>query len=139
MNELYESLLQAAERRKRAGVLTIMETQKAHLDAAKARRTAAEQRHEEKAAKERAESEERSKNLRAAIENQTRETEEKRAAHIARLKEAAAERKLGGLGKPTTEAQAAQHELNRLRAVEHGAMVAQLSGQIAGRDATGGK
>jgi sugar phosphate isomerase/epimerase len=137
MDDLQKALLEAAARRKAAGVLTIPEAQNAHLEAAKARRAEAKQRREEALNRSDAEAEKRNALLRETIERQGREFREKRAALIARLEEAASKR-AGLLQRPTPEAEAAKQMLDGIRGAEAAAEITRIE-RSALSDALGGK
>jgi hypothetical protein len=132
MDDLQKSLLEASARRRRAGILTIAETQIARDEAAKARRAAAKQRQEELRAKMNAESQARANALRETVERQALEATENRKRLIALLEEAASKRTLRGLGKPTSEAETAQRELQRLRNIEAGEEITRIERSIIG-------
>jgi hypothetical protein len=132
MHEMQKALLEAADRRRKAGILTIDEAITARNEAAKARRAAAKQRQEELRAKMNAESQARGNTLRETMERQAFEATEKRKRLIARLEEAASKRTLLGFGKLTSEAEAAQRELQRLRNIEAGEEITQIEVSVRG-------
>jgi hypothetical protein len=113
-------------------IKTIADYHMEQAAAAKARRAAAKQRREEARKKEELEAQARADALRAILEQQAIEAREKRAALIARFEDAASERTLLGLGKPTPEAQAAQEELRRINSIEAGRKITCIERSIMG-------